>query len=165
MPLQPDEKLVEQAAAALKQAILQLPDDARWACAGELTQDELNTLARAVIAVRDPLPQDLEQRAVELLAEAYEDLGSPESAVSLRASVGIFNPHPVAIRAITKALASSSVPEDLIQWQDVFDEARYHCAQAQTYIAQYEATPAQLTSARYHLKKLADVISAKQVSV
>jgi hypothetical protein len=40
-----------------------------------------------------------------------------------------------------------------------FDEARYHCAQAQTYIAQYEATPAQLTSARWHLAKLAAALA------
>lgn len=86
------------------------------------------------------------------LEEALTELGPrPWAAYS------IINHHRnAAIRAITKALASS-VPEDLIQWRDV--EARYHCAQAQTYIAQHEATPAQLTSARYHLAKLAEALA------
>lgn len=62
MPLQPDEKMVEQAASAIRMAIFQLPDDARHARVSELTDDELRVLAGAVLA--SSLPEDLIQEDV-----------------------------------------------------------------------------------------------------
>ena len=111
MPLQPDEKMVAQAAAAIRMAIFQLPDDARHARVSDLTDDELRALAGAVLAASaeapKPLQPDIEQRARELLHEAT---GGAVFQTATTRTV-----HEIdALRAITKALASS-VPEDLIQ--------------------------------------------------
>lgn len=118
MPLQPDEKMVEQAASAIRMAIFQLPDDARHARVSELTDDELRALAGAVLAASaeapKPLQPDIEQRAREMLAAEYDALNFRTIAEFIRSRRADDSTHTPALRAITKALASS-VPEDLIQ--------------------------------------------------